>query len=290
MAERLAALRLKFAVPGAFFSPEEEMSRRDAIRREVARAVPGVAQLRSSRLVDRIGLHEGELMIQFDLEYSGQQSLNLESGRLDSPSALLQRDLEVMQRSVKELECEMFLDALGAGIEAGNSTRSERGRRASGRNALMRKYQGKSLKLEFADGDMVVEFPRFPLYRCDGVDRHICVTVEYVAPHALRVSRIRYLGCDDPAENSPGRSRYALLPAGELGKQIGVKCAEAMFAGQRVELIVRTAADYLSGRISHYEVKLLSDMERLMSKSALSESVPDKCREQGPGSFASLVG
>ena len=269
MVDRIHAFRLLFGVAGATFTDEEYVERRDALRREASALIPAVGRLTSSRLVDRLGTNDERLALYFDLELTGQESFAYASGGAELPADVLLRDLASLRQSVVDLQKAIVVNAnphiaSGVGRAAGSSYR-----RDTERQTLMRQYQGQALTLQFADGPMVLEFPKVPLYRFDGQVRTIGAYVsKLLPPGEIQLAGIRYEGQAEPAAISLGkkRLRYALLPPGERGKYMGLLCSAAAHSGRRVILNVKTALDFLSDRISHFEVERIKNQDELCAQ------------------------
>jgi hypothetical protein len=267
MTERLPAFHLQFAAAGATFTEAEERARREALYREARRLIPGVEQLKSSRLIDRIGIDDGRLTLYFDLEHTGQTTLLFERGISENPSQALQRDLRILRDSVTERQKEIFMEVLPANAGDGARTEPTVAKRRKGGTllALLRKHQGDSLSLQFSSGPVTLTFPAVPPFRLGDGMRRITGRIVHVAGAEVKLQGIRYVGDPDPAAATLGkkRQRFALLPAGGVGQHIGLLCAVAAVAGVRVELTVKTALDYLDDRISHYEIERLENHREL---------------------------
>lgn len=268
MGERISAFFLDFASADARFSTDEERVRRELVWKEVRGLMPIVDSLPNSRLVDRIGIRDGKLAMYFDLEYVGQRGISFDAHGYESALSLLFRDLEMLRESATMQKCAVFIDAAkpsASGLLSGRRHRSKADRML---HALMKKYEGQSLVLPFSGNPLHLHFPEYPELRYDGMVRTIRACVIQIRPARVQLSRIRYEGEVDPAAVTLGktRQRYALLPQSMGRRELGVLLAAACFLGMEATLMVRTALDFLSGRISHYEIVSLLNRDSLESK------------------------
>jgi len=263
MRERIPAFSLPFGAANASYTREEEFERRDTLWREVRALMPAVDQLSSSYLVDRIGIKDGRHELYFDLEFTGQLPFPDGRARTESVGSLLERDLETLHRSIAAQQKEIFLEAhrntAGWPARAGHRTTD----RDIARWALMRRYRGQCLSIEFADGPQNIQFPEFPTFICDGETRLISAHVERVEAIAVRLYGIRYEGNADPSAARLGsrRQRFAILPAGSKCLPAGLFCAHAVLTHTRIRLHVKTALDFLTERISHFEIEEVENGE-----------------------------
>lgn len=270
MHDELVAFYLPFGPPSASFSAEEDLKRRDDIWREVRALMPVVDRLPNSRLVDRIGLRDQKLVLNFVLEPSRQTSLDFNRGGAEPITILLQRDLELLRQSAATQQKAIFLDT-SASIESGfaGSKFLRRNRRL---HKVMQRYAGQTLVLPFDNGPLGLTFPAYPDYRYDGITRTISAFVAQTKPFIVELRDIRYVGDADPASHTLGkaRKRPAVLPFLEERREVGMLCATAQYADLRLLVTVRTALNYHDGRISHFEiVEIQNKMELLLKRGEL---------------------
>lgn len=256
MNESIHAFTMQLGYGKQAFSIEEYSERRKALWQEVKALMPAFDKLPNSQLVDRIGIQNDKHVLHFCLEFTGQ--LSLPSGR-NKPEALktiLEHDLSLLRESAKNQQRTIFLEAqhreqFGTAHARSKSTKSDIALRA-----LMKRHRGESLSLDFSDGLMNFHFPDHPAFRCDGEVRVISARIEKICPISANLASITYMNRDEAEIKILGKAkrRIALLPPEPNRSQIGMRCAETMFKQERISFRVRTALDYLTDRISHYEI------------------------------------
>lgn len=170
----------------------------------------------------------------------------------------MERDLLALRESAKAQQRTIFLAAQHSGqfesiLVSNKATKSDIALRA-----LMKRYQGASLSLDFADGPMIFRFPEHPAFRCDGETRVITARIKKISPISVHLEAIKYDDGDHDEIKRLGKvkQRIALLPPDPERKLLGMQCAQAMFDHRKIKLRVKTALDYLTERISHYEIQV----------------------------------
>ena len=251
MNESLPAFVLPFGPADAKYTRLEETRRRETLCRELRILVPAVDQLVSSRLVDLLAVRDGVLVLQFDLAFTGQLSL---TDHALPVRALLERDLELLRRSVRDQQRAILVEAHLA--HEGETSPGPADAAQNSRRSLLRRYHGRSLDIEIGGKNTTLHFPEVPLYRCDGRIHRVRAYVERVEAHAVRLYGVREL--DEGGRALPiteaRRPRVALLPSGRDQRDIGMLCAEALLDREALTLEVRRAVDTLSGALSHFEI------------------------------------
>lgn len=256
----ITAFSLPFGPADATYSREEEQYRRDMLCREVRALMPAANRLPSSRLVDRLGIRDGQSRLDFDLEFTGQLNLPFSAGQVESVARLLERDIETLRRSAGDQQKAIFLEACPQPDASGERSSRRATRQDIARWALMRRHRGETLLINFANGPLVFRFPEYPAFRCDGKSRLISAIVDRVEPLSVRLRGFRYEDQLDPSTSERTNQQHsALIPAGPSGFEIGMDCAAAALRRTRIRLRVITALDFLTGRVSHFEIEAVEN-------------------------------
>ena len=251
MNESLPAFVLPFGPADAKYTRLEETRRRETLCRELRILVPAVDQLVSSRLVDLLAVRDGVLVLQFDLAFTGQLSL---TDHALPVRALLERDLELLRRSLRDQQRAILVDAHMAQDGSTSPVPADAGN--ASRRSLLRRFHGRSLDIEVGGKNTTLHFPEVPLYRCDGRIHRVRAYIERVEAHAVRLYGVREF--DENGREHPltegRRPKVALLPSGRDRLKAGMLCAGALLDRAALALKVRRAEDTLSGGLSHFEI------------------------------------
>lgn len=269
MHEELIAFYMPFGSPSASFSADEYLERRELIWREVRTLIPVVDHLPNSQLVDRIGLRDQKLVLNFVLVPARQTSLPLDRHGAESALMLLHRDLELLREFAAAQQKAIYFENSETIATGSSGIRRRVGSQPfRAIHKLIKMHAGETLVLPFDNGPLSITFPAYPNFRYDGVTRMISAFVIQTRPFLVQLSGIRNLGEPDPAFRTLGKAkkRFALLPMGEERQRAGILCATAEFTDVRVVAMVRTAMHFHEDVISHFEIVDIENKKDLLSK------------------------
>lgn len=269
MHEGLVAFYLPFGSPSASFSADEYLERRELIWREVRTLMPVIDRLPHSQLVDRIGLRDQKLVLNFVLVPVRQTSLAFDRHDAESAFMPLYRDLELLRQSAADQQKAIFFENSETIATGSSGIRSRVGKHPfRALHKLIKMHAGETLVLPFDNGPLSITFPAYPDFRYDGVTRMISAFVIQTRPFFVQLSGIRKLGEPDPAFRTLGKAkkRFALLPMGEERHRAGILCATAEFTDVRIVARVRTAMHFHEDVISHFEIVDIENKKDLLSK------------------------
>jgi hypothetical protein len=260
----LAESRLVFSSPvlrsGVSRSSSDVQERCEEIERELKTLIPAIGHLGAGRLTSRLCVRGGELMVDFELDSSGQGSFIFDGKRtttLLADHAAQLADLAQIRASLQNSQIQF--NAVAAGILHDTSDTAPIGRERKQRE-LMKKMRGRTLRFDSLQQGLQFEFPDTPKHVTARSPSRIQCRIESVGPSALHAVNVTILDSASTFRAPRWRQTYRVdFPTGYENLDRGVSLLKSAFRQEIVQLEVYVCHEPLLRVVSHFLIAPLPE-------------------------------